>query len=776
MMHYILLLLLLIPSLAFSQALDRTHVAYHNPLVNGATCDDVTLNAAITAIGSNRVTLIVTRTDRAKVNCTWTLAANVTFPSNITAYIPTGVVVSVNSTFTVIFNGASLVDDPVNSLIGLGSFSFIGKNWQSHPAYVDLFNNFTPTGGLHNPTSANLISSAFATTAWINGAFLNQASVTITYPAASADVCWTIISSSPNAIPLWTQESTTFYHMLCEGDTTPNQPVLPADSVFLMGPVTITAGAIAATLDKRILSAHPSAGHVDVTQVYGVIGDGVADNQTSITTAILNDASLYFPDGVYKHSGTINWRRTGGGVDVRTESKRNVVFSHTGAGPAHQCNGGTIAASIDNYNLQFGPARITGNAATTIGFSMINCHEWDINIQVNKISGIGFKTDFAIGGTLRFNTTPNGGLQSVPLPAGPTLNAGILIDGNTRVMSGTINDGTDCTTAPAGTVLNVISFGADSAPIIVGMPVRGVIINTSIVSDDGGGGGTGLYSVADSQDFGACETAFNDGGITGPTNNVYIPHPIVVATTGVGIEIDDANLNIIVDPIVESNTLNQVQTSAKSTGNKFIGLNSNGDILDRGIENVWDKISNGGTMFFTGATRPRVFGGRSTFVTIDNTTAGAVFRGFSFKTTFTDSSTDGDIQVVDTAGVHRGWSPPYPSISVARVISKLQNNDEERTTTGAFLSSTRALRLNDNSTPIVATWPGSVVAGQIASIINTSASGTAAHSVELAAGVTFDGTNDKVTLNAPDEAIFIIATSSTRWHVIAQVGTPVFSP
>jgi len=73
-----LLLLLLIPSLVFSQALDRTHANIHNPLVNGATCDDVTLNAAITAISTTKIILFITRTDRAKANCTWTLAANVT--------------------------------------------------------------------------------------------------------------------------------------------------------------------------------------------------------------------------------------------------------------------------------------------------------------------------------------------------------------------------------------------------------------------------------------------------------------------------------------------------------------------------------------------------------------------------------------------------------------------------------------------------------------------------------------------------------------------------
>lgn len=118
-----LLLLLSFVSLAQGQALDRTHVAYTNPLQYGATCVLATLNSAVTALGSTKNTLILTRTDRAKVNCTWAITDNITFNANTTVYIPTGVTLSVSSTKTATFNGLVIVDD-FASLTGAGTYVF----------------------------------------------------------------------------------------------------------------------------------------------------------------------------------------------------------------------------------------------------------------------------------------------------------------------------------------------------------------------------------------------------------------------------------------------------------------------------------------------------------------------------------------------------------------------------------------------------------------------------------------------------------------------------
>src|SRR5438046_1155971 len=113
----------LLPTVVVGQALDRTHVNYTNPLQYGSACNATTLNAAISAVASTKQTLIITKTDRAKVNCTWTLASNVTTDAATTVYIPTGVVLSPNTGITVTFNGPVVIDD-TDSLQGLGSYVF----------------------------------------------------------------------------------------------------------------------------------------------------------------------------------------------------------------------------------------------------------------------------------------------------------------------------------------------------------------------------------------------------------------------------------------------------------------------------------------------------------------------------------------------------------------------------------------------------------------------------------------------------------------------------
>lgn len=118
---------------------------------------------------------------------------------------------------------------------------------------------FVYSGGLHG-ISTTLTSTAFATEAFVPER-VNQAAVAITYVAIAADVCWTIISSDNDGITGWTRVTTgtpavnTSYYYQCEGDSTPNQPTLPANSVWLMGPVTITASAIAVVTDKRSLGS-----------------------------------------------------------------------------------------------------------------------------------------------------------------------------------------------------------------------------------------------------------------------------------------------------------------------------------------------------------------------------------------------------------------------------------------------------------------------------------------------------------------------------------------
>lgn len=109
------------------------------------------------------------------------------------------------------------------------------------------------------------------------------------------------------------------------------------------------------------------------------------------------------------------------------------------------------------------------------------------------------------------------------------------------------------------------------------------------------------------------------------------------------------------------------------------------------------------------------------------------------------------------------------------VVGEHRHSVQELTASGAVTINSGVLKLNHASVIIAATLDAPT-AGDELFIIDTSASGTAAHTVTLPSGVTFNVTgNNTATLNAPDEMLHIIASSATRWHIVANVGSVALS-
>ena len=97
------------------------------------------------------------------------------------------------------------------------------------------------------------------------------------------------------------------------------------------------------------------------------------------------------------------------------------------------------------------------------------------------------------------------------------------------------------------------------------------------------------------------------------------------------------------------------------------------------------------------------------------------------------------------------------------------------TATAAIDSTARCIKLAHNSTPVLITGPSGVaLAGQSMYITNISASGTAAHTVTLAAG-TYDGTNNTATLNAPGETLHVWFDTDGAGCIINNVGSVALS-
>ncbi len=102
--------------------------------------------------------------------------------------------------------------------------------------------------------------------------------------------------------------------------------------------------------------------------------------------------------------------------------------------------------------------------------------------------------------------------------------------------------------------------------------------------------------------------------------------------------------------------------------------------------------------------------------------------------------------------------------------SNLGRTTQELTASGAITIKSGLVILNHASVAIAATLAAPTQGDELF-VVDFAASGTAAHTVKTAAGVTFDGTNNTATLNAVGEALHIVAVSATRWFILENIGS-----
>lgn len=100
--------------------------------------------------------------------------------------------------------------------------------------------------------------------------------------------------------------------------------------------------------------------------------------------------------------------------------------------------------------------------------------------------------------------------------------------------------------------------------------------------------------------------------------------------------------------------------------------------------------------------------------------------------------------------------------------------NQELVATGAVVPGVESIELNHASTIIAATIADSKAHQGLFIIKNTSASGTAAHTLTVTVG-TLDGTNSVATLNAPNEFLAIWFDSAGDGTIVENVGTVVIS-
>lgn len=99
---------------------------------------------------------------------------------------------------------------------------------------------------------------------------------------------------------------------------------------------------------------------------------------------------------------------------------------------------------------------------------------------------------------------------------------------------------------------------------------------------------------------------------------------------------------------------------------------------------------------------------------------------------------------------------------------------QELLATGAVTPGVESIELNHTSTIIASTIATTLDHQGLFVVKNTSASGTAAHTLTLTVG-TFNGTNNVATLDAPNEAVVVWFDSAGDGTVVENVGTVVLS-
>lgn len=99
---------------------------------------------------------------------------------------------------------------------------------------------------------------------------------------------------------------------------------------------------------------------------------------------------------------------------------------------------------------------------------------------------------------------------------------------------------------------------------------------------------------------------------------------------------------------------------------------------------------------------------------------------------------------------------------------------QELTASGAVDPGVDVIELNHASVVIAATLDASTIRNRMLIIKDTSASGTAAHTVTLT-GATFNGTATVATLDARDEMLVVHFDSAGRGQIVSNVGSVALS-
>ena len=132
------------------------------------------------------------------------------------------------------------------------------------------------------------------------------------------------------------------------------------------------------------------------------------------------------------------------------------------------------------------------------------------------------------------------------------------------------------------------------------------------------------------------------------------------------------------------------------------------------------------------------------------------------------------MQLISNAA--RGSLADLAKVLTGMSKNELQGQNQAATATANAVVSpgVKSLELAHASTIIAAVIANAADHAGLFYVVNTSASGTAAHTVTLTSG-TWNGTNNTATLNAPAESLLVFFDGSGNGRIVVNTGSVALS-
>lgn len=145
-----------------------------------------------------------------------------------------------------------------------------------------------------------------------------------------------------------------------------------------------------------------------------------------------------------------------------------------------------------------------------------------------------------------------------------------------------------------------------------------------------------------------------------------------------------------------------------------------------------------------------------------------------FLSTYYTLTADDVIVVVADADGNKSMFELIVTAATSSTVTTQLTLSQELTATAAVTPGVESVELNHATVVIAATIADSKAHQGLFVVKDTSASGTAAHTLTLTAG-TFNGTNNVATLNAPNECLVVYFDSAGDGTIVENVGTVALS-